>query len=268
MTQLGTISCDATAELFSQHYPMLEYFKHRPMECPTASNEFKTFLEKHTKLVTFESNGRFLWTHRDVLAQTNFQLDSLILFASAMDCIIPFNRFADSLRQLYDRKFYKRLQVWTSNWIFKDHNKYKINMIFGLPKFEKLTASARLHFNTSGLINLTELKITSFEFALNAKTLAKHLPKLEHLTFCMAKLNMILPFLRQSKRLQTIKIDLLSEVTLDIVALNQERMTLKNACQTSIYVQDNEYLTCKWASDNLNLELDFIKIKRLDFVEY
>ena len=78
----------------------------------------------------------------------------------------------------------------------------------------------------------------------------------------------ILPFIRHSRKLKTIKIDDLKSGALNIFALNEERKKLENACKISIYVRDNVYVPTKWKSHNFKLELDLIKILRLESFDF
>lgn len=256
-------------DLFAHHFPMLEHLqlKYSPLKCKRIA-ELQTFLEMHTKLKQFETWDSFAWANRDILIETNHQLDLLKLYFGAMHSTKMFNEFAEFLRKLHERNFYKSLELSIPDWIFKNCDEQIINTIFTLPQLEKLTTNARADFNSNHLMHLKELNITTIAFGMNIETWATHLPILEQLYLCEADLNTIFAFLRHSQRLETIKIGKLTRGILDIVELCRERKTLEDACPTSIYVSDNDYLASKRRAKMLDLDLDLIKIKRFYFDEY
>ena len=123
-----------------------------------------------------------------------------------------------------------------------------------------------LSVNLYRLNNLKELNIYSFDSTMNIETLAMSLTKLEQLSVVITGANSILPFIRHSKKLKIIKIVLLAG-KLNLIALNEERKKLENACKITIHVNDNGYLSSKSKSNNLYLELDLVKITRHDHVD-
>lgn len=254
---------------FSNYYPALERLELSKMHCKRL-DKLKIFFEQHTNLKQFEIDYRFLWTNRDVLNQTNIQLDLLRVDYNRFDRTVPFEQFIDLLKTLYERGFYKALQLpFVVGPDAIDHE-HLTNVLSSLPALERLSLLRFPFFDLKSLANLKELNVFgSFGYTINIETLAKCLPKLEQLTLGVVNTNdLILPFIRHSKRLKTIKIGSTNDFVLDLFPLNQERKKLENACQISIYVLHKSYLPTKWKSHNFNLELDLIRIMRLDYFDF
>lgn len=247
----------------TEYYPLLESLTYlvgapfKNLSSLTMGHELKTFLEKHLKLKSFESDAQFLWANRTRLEQTNIQLDLLHI-----DYNLPLTTFGNLLRTLYEHGFYKSLQL-SYGYINEEQLGDKISK---LPRLEKLKMKNDLFFDLS-LVKLKELYITSFDSPVSEELVAKIVPKLERLQFVYVDFNTILLFIRYAKRLRTIEIDFLfGGERFDLVALNEERKLLKNASQVSIYLRDTHYLPIKWQSKNSNLNL--VRIERLGFTVF
>lgn len=246
-----------TKSLFSQYYPQLEDLRYKPNSCHTKIGELKTFFEKHTKLKQFECNMPFLWANRDVLLETNVQLD-LFIVDFTRNHHIPSDEFVDFLKSLYKRGFYKALQLSIDripNYIFESSN----NGICTLPAFEILDINTDSNIDLSRLINLKELHIFNLDYT-NVENLARNLAKLEKLSFGNGSIDTILPFICHSKRLKTIYIDRLDLNDFDLFVLNEKRKMLQNARQVTICLKENFYLMIKWKSKHFNLS--HVKISR------
>ena len=112
-----------STNLFSQYYPTLESLS---FEASKRIDDLKIFLEKHTKLKRFAIESEFLWLNRDILEQTNCQFDELdVRFGNfpTMRALASFDQLIDVLKTLYERRFYKTLQLYfPPDFIYDDAN--------------------------------------------------------------------------------------------------------------------------------------------------
>lgn len=255
---------------FSQYFPTLEYLRYSATKYPRI-NELELFLEKHSKLRTFHTDFDFFWANRDVLSQTNIQLDLLIVRFVKFSRTIPLDEFIEFSKTLYDRKFYKMLQLTFIQHIGRDIDHERMShAITLLPQLKKMVLNSDPNLDLSRFTNLKELRIYKFDSDTNIELLAKSLPKLEQLVVWRASIETILPFIRHTKNLKTVKMwyqNLPFYYYFNLSTLNDERKKLENACQVSIYTGDEYYLRPKWKSHNFNLELDLVKIMRLDSLD-
>lgn len=268
LKQLRSHNCEINNALFSQCYPAMERLRFVELKGGQML-ELKPFLVKHMNLKQFQADSYILWLNQDVLMNTNIQLNLLKVRYRNSDHTAPFEQFFDFLRALHERGFYKVLEFYVGD----SNHEYLRDAISSLPALEKLSLIKFPVSDWNRLNNLKELSIiymTGHE--INAETLAKGLPKLEKLSLARIDTSSaILPFIRHSKRLKTIEIRVTTDDVLDLYALNQERKKLDGACQVCIYIRDLNYLATKWKSHNFNLELDLVRIMRLDgfnFYEY
>ena len=265
LKQMENIWCKTPNDgLFLQHFPTLERLKLRSNESIRV-NQLKIFLEKHTNLKEIDINWEFLWANGEVLMQTNCQLDLLKVHFDTKDNISLFEQFIELLKTLHEHRFYKSLHFSFSFDVDKEHLSHAICT---LPPFKRLSVKNSLCLEFNHLTNLKELNIASFNSNTNIEAIARNLPNLEQLTLDGAEIKWILPFIRHSKRLKTIQIDMLGSEVIDLFALNEERKMLENACQVSIYVPDDVYVPTKWKSHNFNLELNLIRILRIESFDF
>lgn len=252
------------ASLFKHYCPSLErldYLFSRYVGPQKRSDDLKAFLEKHTKLKRFECEYSFFWLNRDLLSQTNIQLDFLHLYVSKSFTTTEFNEFIQFLKVLYDRNFYKTLMLSLSYGFDFDDVEHLSKTIGTLPGLEKLITVVNSFIDFTYLANLKELQCDSFE---NMEMLAKSLPQLQRLTLKSVYNNEILSFVRHSKHLKMIEIYNMSWSndghSFDLFKLNEERKKLENATGMVIYVQEKEYLAIKCKTQTLDLNL--VKIAR------
>lgn len=254
-------------KVFLHHYPTLERMKYESYpwnETPLQQiDELKTFLEKHTQLKHFECDDRFLWTNRDLLSRTNVHLDRLSICIKTIEIATQFDHFIDFLWQLHDLGFYKTIHFSMDLWYDLGNYGLLLNGISTLP-LGSLSIDVLDSFNNlSGLVNLTELRIGQLSHSsteIEVEQTIMRLTKLQHLTIDQAKIDDIIPFVRHSKTLKTIRILELRNLALDSFALNQERKSLENGQKVKIQVRENVYLHEKWQSKNL--KLSHVEIER------
>lgn len=246
----NTDHADVAKSLFSQYFPALLHLKYKSNSCHTQIDELKLFLEKHTKLEQFECNMPFLWANRNLLLETNARLH-LFIIDFTRNHNIPTDEFVKLLKTLYERGFYKALQL-SIDRITNDIFEHANNGICTLPAFEVLDINTDETIDLSCLTDLKELHIFNWS-RTDLDNLAKKLIKLEQLSFGSASVDKILPFISYSKRLKQIYIDLLENNDLDLFALNEKRKVLDGARHVTICVRENHYLTAKWISKYCNL---------------
>lgn len=262
LKHLNLRRCRATnAHLFSQYYPALEHlqFRLRREHSNIHMVELQSFLERHSNLNWFETSYQIFMINQDVINQTNVQLDCLTIhFESATDMKSGSDgQFIDFLLNLYERGFYKSLQL--SIRCTCDNATISI-----LPGLESVALHTEKLIDLSRLTNLKELHITKISSISEIDTVARDLQCLERLTIVNGSINAIASFTCHSKKLKSFTICYLPKALkiLDLSFLNQERNKLTNPCQVSLYLPEKTYLAEKWKSKNLKLCL--IKVMRLD----
>lgn len=254
-------------KFFSLNFPMLECLKFRLCSDDTnvQIDELTTFLVQHNNLKSFDMDFRFLWINRQSFNQTNKRLDLLGVHFGTSDDMRAFNQLVNFVKPLYAHGFYKTLKLTFIRMIKNIHREHIYNIIPELaPALKTLFISDGSCVDLTRLIYLKELAIKSF--AGSVETVAKSLSNLKRLDILLANVNDIILFIRYSRNLNTIKILSLTENYLDAFTLNQERKKFGNERQVTIYLQEKNYLPTKYMSRNSNLDL--IKIKRLDSLEF
>lgn len=246
--------------IYSHKFPELEELcllttENRP------NDQLKVFLEKHEKLKHFDVDFDFLWANRGILVATNIRLDVLSIDFNNPLSTSTFDQFIKFLNTLYERGFFKTLALEN---LSIDNNVNNLLLEFPCETLTMVT--------TDGILwpfRFKDLKtIKIYESIESSERLARHVAMLEELQFRKAETNVILPFIRHSEKLKTIKIDRVEDNhVLDFKALDRERKMLENACQVTVYVQDDVYLSAKRQLQNSNLKLDLIEIKRSDHFE-
>lgn len=219
----------APTNMFLKYLPTLEYLVYWPGIKYELGHELRNFLEKHSNLRRFETLSRFLWGNRNVLNQTNCQLD-LLNVCYYFDDNRPIDQFIECLKALYERRFFKSLQFTFVNDARDVDHEHLSNAISTLPALEKLLIwrYSVVPIDISRLTSLKALRIEALRSPL--VILAKNLLNLERLDVHEFDIDTILPFMRYSKRLKTIKTDDEFNTGLDLFALNEERKKLAKEC--------------------------------------
>lgn len=254
--------------LFLHYFPTLEHLQYRPLVSQTRVNELKVFLEKHSNLKRFAASNHFLWENRDILIQTNVQLDLLNVHFDSTDPM-PFDQFIKFLRSLYARGLYKTLKLTFRFCRPANVTTQELkNAISTLPALRKLVLPDDSFIDLPRLSNLKEFYIEFLNTSnANTEILATSLPKLERLGlgWGFMTVDALLPFIRHSKYLETIECPYFADKTLDLNALNEERKKHNkdaDACPISIRVPEYVHLDQTWNSQNL--KLDLVKIERFE----
>lgn len=252
----------AGGSLFSRKYPKLEHFDYISMDlCPTDSS-LKRFLDQNSNLKHFGMDADYIFSLQNALIESNNRLDCLFIYTRSWptDPVIV-QQFEQLLNTLYERGFYKKLQLTLTHQlrtahVFEDGSDERA----GVRAYELLSMYEDVNLNR--LTHLTELRLWFCQLAANMEILAKSLNKLEQLLISHAETDEILPFFRHSKRLNTVVVKrfrggalLSDDYTLNLFALNQEREQLEKARKVSIHLSEQYYLPTKWATKHLNLRL-------------
>lgn len=233
--------------LLSHYYPSLECLTYRAeaINLTTQTDELKTFLEKHSKLKRFECDYHFLWANRDLLTQTNIKLDSLVILLRESSIGTPsLDHFLNYLKTLHAHGFYKTLHLS----LIIDPIYLSISTLLAMPTLETL----RCYYLPSALdiARLSNLKELQLCFANNMSdeyvdAFAKNLINLERLTITNHPSRHILPFIRYSKKLETIHF-IAIDIGLDLFTWNEERKNLPNSHRISLHLIEKDYLAAKW----------------------
>lgn len=130
----------------------------------------------------------------------------------------------------------------------------------GLSGLQAIVVNDSLSF--PALETLEELKISNIKKIADLASIKTNLKRLE---FVSADFNDIMPFIRESVEMRTIKIEYFFDCSIDLLKLNKEREKLQNAHKITMYVDERTYLDTKWAMKETNFGL--IRLKRIDSFE-
>lgn len=134
-----------------------------------------------------------------------------------------------------------------------------------MPALEQANSLSDSIFDLTRLTNLTELRLGLTQNT-NAEIVAMNLSRLERLVVCCADTNVIRPFLRHSKHLKTIRVNVwkFGDV-FDLFTMNQEREKLGSTRQVLLYSPEAVYLSTKFKFNYFNSDL--VKITRMDRID-
>lgn len=243
---------------FHQKHPFLEH-----IAFPHGSNDdvdLKSFLELNPSINSLQIDAELMIKRGESLMTTNATLNELSVvchyFGNLETLIILLN-------DLHHRGFYKCLSVIFSN--LYDGNIHLIPKILaikklGLGHFEEnivlpsIPTVKEVDFDAQVHVNIDVKKLMAS--AANLERVIVFEPSFEQIKLMMQelpKLKEIIP--THNKELNTI-----SDNTLDILALNHARKTLKKAHKVIIYLKECVYLPTKWKFGHQ--EFDLVEIRR------
>lgn len=184
-----------------QDYPHLRHLELMP-GYSNEVDELYAFLERHPNVQRFSTSGRFLWSNRNRFLKSNIKLDILEVKAGYFYEDSKSNTVWDFFRQLHKQGFYKRLFIYT------DHVDSKLSaQLTTVPGLELLCIRwFDKSYNLPLLTELKELIILDGLSAKDAEILANGLVKLERLYVDNTIIECIQPFIRQSTKLNKIKL--------------------------------------------------------------
>lgn len=187
-------------------------------------------------------------------------------YSSSTNVYTADGQFADLLIKLYERGFYKNLQLNVDSSFPELLFINKVASISGLQNidFPWLDRS----FDLSSFVHVKRLSLTVIPGDANMDILAQKLVNLEKLYVgCLDNLSeAIVPFIRHSRKLKKFGCpscdrDQLENNILDLHALNIQRQKLNGARKVSLLFYEYVYLSTKWAMGNCNFSL--VEIKRI-----
>lgn len=248
-----------------QKYQFLEHFELTPQNGGKIS-ELKTFFEQNRSIRSFSTNSCCLYENWLALNKTTANLDYLAIDFNCWPRIY-LDSICDVLNFLHQRHFYHRLHLYLPN-LYGIPTKQTV----ALDALEKLYIKHLNHTEIAYVFNnLKELGIFEVAKEINLNIFAKNFTKLKKVYFKTASLDDVLAFIRHSTKLQEIKVQNLEPGThlygriLDMVSLNRERETLKNAQRVKVYVHRKMFLMSKNAMEKTKFKC--IKLKRIDLNE-
>lgn len=100
----------------------------------------------------------------------------------------------------------------------------------------------------------------------DSEMMANNLINLKCIHLNEASIDTIMPFIRQSVKMQRIKVDWFgggvhfnrNTGTINLLALNREHKKLPDSQKITIYVDEEIYLSTKWAMREIDFELQFL----------
>lgn len=248
-------------------YPKLERFEILPRRSNRITQLGQFFLHNR-KIQRFSTDPEFFWTHRDVLAKANIELDILEfkIFLEGICRRETFDALLGLLNRLYEQSFYKRFFIF--NYEVDDISSNFLASVNGL---ELLCIGLfKDSYNIHQLINLKELTILSRTTVEQMEVLADSLVQLERLYIdnC-GSIDVVMPFVRHSPKLNKITfVPPPTRKVLDLKMLNEERAKLFGARKITFYMRDRVFLGTKWTIKNGDTNLNFVEIKRVDSYEW
>lgn len=219
--------------------------------------------------------------------RANVELDYLIITQAENVGVGP---MCDLLNKLHQREFYRRLQLSFRTAYEQIVQFANVN---GLAKLLISLIDSRSILLVSEFKSLAQLHVSTAWVVHDFEKLSNSLTNLQHLSIQgNTNVNMIMPFIRQSVKLQRITIgcfgtdfnpqpniynyNLLPIITIEwleagahfipktkvvnLLALNREREQLPGAQKITLYVDEESYLATKWAFGETDLK--FIRLKR------
>lgn len=252
---------------FHQVYPTLECFEIDTLNEEFSLAELISFLERNPNIRKLTIPDRFVKSSEASLIKSTVRLDDLIIWGASCD-----DEFYYKLNQLHEHGIYKRLTLYFRGVM---PNQGFVDQIAPLNVIVKLrTATDGNSIKLSDLKSLEELCIDSSKLIADFHGLPKSLLNLERIEFLQASSDAIVPFIAQAVKLKRMKVKRLKSGihfnadtnVIDLVTLNDQREKLIRAQKVTIYVQEDIYLSTKWAFEETNYS--FIRLKREESNEW
>lgn len=246
-----------------REYPKLEYVEFDDFDpyphdrvgdavYVTEIREVKIFFEMNPNIRTFSTTFTFLFINRRCFIGSNISFDLLKINGGCendygAECGVNPNQIVALLKTLYEQGFYKRLFFETHCSHGRDDEIW--NEIPALPALESIWLFDKKIMLSSLVSSLKELDLRYFAPENVTKELACNLLNVERISsegVCIAD---ILPFVRYSRKVKEIRMSsrIFENAIIDVAALNQERQKLPGACNQTIYVKEEIFLTTKLA---------------------
>lgn len=249
-------------------YPTLEHLELTELY-NLDGDELKTFFTQNPNVRTFSTDSHSLWENRETFLACDVTLDKLAVEFTSKD-------LADSvinlLTQLFDRGFFKRLHVY-STFVHQDHLDGLI--LHPLSQSLEMLHVYRYEFRMNVCLeNLTVLRICNGDGHAFVEQFRTTLPNLERAYFYTISIDDILPLIKYSIKLRTIKIVKVmsifvegencwysTQAEFDLSMYNRERKKSIGARKVTIYVDESFLL-------QLNTDYDLVKLKRFEWFDW
>lgn len=263
----GGVIIGTDNEWMRQKYVSLEHLELTDLY-ELKNNDLGHFFDLNHTIRSFSTDAKSLLINRESFLSCGVKLQQLAIYFHPKNIDTdaePFfvvNLIYQLLAALREKEFYRSLHLYIT-FIDRDNC---LQQLFSLESLEMIGGFVTLIENP--LMNVQELDINKSLDVTDIEEWPEKFPKLEKIHFLEATANDILPFVLKSKKLKTMKIDLLTDGTygqngaLDVVALNQERSTLTQAKKIMIYVNEAAFLATKWTTLDLNLK--YIELRRAE----
>lgn len=244
-----------------RQYPTLEHFEIESwvsMGIHIQCTQLLKLFERNPNIRVFSTNSDFLIMNCHLLLESNIKFDCLNIKIEH-----DLNDICNLVGDLYKGEFYKQLHLYCCNSFHGQahhlsafHNLEKLD-VYSLPEDSPLTK----------MNSLKELEIRSLESRFLTQ-LTLNLINLRCIRLNIANLRDISPIVCHAPKLQQIKIEYFIEIcdlgSSYLVALNERRQKLHQACKITIYISEESFLGIKWeAKTNFSL----IEFKRLESCE-
>lgn len=246
-------------------YPMLEHFElTKSGRFSTPRVELKIFLEQNPNIRHFATGGDFDWSDAANLKLDVFAIDCDENFD--LRALLIANIVHEMSKMNGSTQFYERLHIY-GHWISVERQLQHM-----VSKLEKLYLH-RTWTDSFSIGNLKEIRIECDMKCLDGMNvremnmIANGLINIEQVSLVDATLVYISKFIRGSVKLHKLRIENFNRtelstngMVLDLSTWNSERKQLDRARKVMIYVEEDVFLTTKWATRKTNYSL--IDLKR------
>lgn len=244
-----------------RNYPTLVHVELSP-RFSFKINELQTFLELNPNLRSLTTTSHTIWANRNTfLAQLkvnrleikHFESDYHFYYEERLN----FPSLCELLNELHENGCYKRLHLHI--------NRIDNRAELAIPGLDKLSI-CHLEKCNFDLTTLKEFCIYDCPNVNEINRLATGLINLERLYLCNATFEYLSTFVGHSPKLTTIKFSASSEQKnggiFNLAHLNKLRKNLADALKVVIYADDNIFLATKWATQNGDMNLNFVEMRR------
>lgn len=250
-------------EWMRREYPTLQHFELSDLY-ELNDNELETFFKQNPSVRTFSTDMNSLLENRSFFLNTDVQFDRLAIEFVNKD---NSDEIVNILDEMFARGTFKRLHIYSTFY-----SRQSLDQMFLRP-FAKCLELLHGMFRSidQPLLSVKTLGITYFysNDRLMATDIATNLPNLERIYFNQASTDDILPFIRSSAKLKTIKIKRFQSGTrgfIDLLALNREREKFLGAKKLTIYIDQYFILSAKWSNEPTRCK--FVELRRFESFEW
>lgn len=266
---------EQTNSWLQQHYPKLEHLELIP-QYSNQITELCQFFDRNPNVRSLSVSSRCLLANRNELLKSNAKLDVLEVKVFQVPRFYydddddeeddHYQTIRKLVQQLHENGFYKRLHFYVQRI-----SQQCCDQLVQLPGLEKLCIKYFSYSPMNNLTQLTALKELVILDGANKKDmemLANSLVNLKRLFLDKATFQDLLPFIRCSVKLHTVKFFPKNENNgmvgdiFKLITANSEREKLFDAKKVTVYVPDNIFLATKWRINNGNTNMSMVEMKR------